>query len=155
MAETVILVCFFTILILASIQDIKKREITDMFWLIIMVMSVLSVWLHQGIPVKERVIGAACAALPFLLLTLILPGAFGGGDIKLLFSCGLFLGARIVMVSSVIAILTAGGYVMLRFIVQSDKKREAFPLVPFLSVGMLVGYLFYQQIIDWYLKGLL
>ncbi len=44
------------------------------------------------VTIVERLIGMVCISLPLFLIVLIIPEGFGGGDIKLMFAAGFFLG---------------------------------------------------------------
>ena len=47
-------------------------------------------------------------SVPMLLLTLAVPGAFGGGDIKLMAASGFFLGMDAIVCAMMFGLLTGG-----------------------------------------------
>ena len=60
-------------------------------------------------------------SVPLLMLNLIRPGAFGGGDIKLSAVSGMFLGWRRMADAFLLALFMAGGYA---FRLLAGKKRN-------------------------------
>ena len=86
-----------------------------------------------------------------LLLTLAVPGAFGGGDIKLMGACGAFLGWKITLVSAFIAILFGGMWGIGLLLGKKKSRKDHFAFGPFLCIGMVIGLLWGGQIISWYM----
>ena len=72
--------------------DLDTMEIDDGCSAAIVLMLAVSVITMPGLSIVSRLIGAAAVSVPMLILTLLIPGAFGGGDIRLMASSGLFLG---------------------------------------------------------------
>lgn len=140
---------------MASVRDIRVREVKEQYWIGIVLLAVLRIGTGTECSLLSHIAGAFCVSGPMLLLATVVPRAFGGGDIKLVFACGLFLGAKVILISTTAAILLAGVYVIIRLMIRSGNRRNAFPFVPFLCAGMGIGMLFAQQIIDWYLGTLL
>ena len=70
------------------------------------------------------------------VLALLIPGAFGGGDIKLMAVSGLFLGTASIVCAMFFGLLTGGAYgaVMLK----SGKlgRKDHFAFGPFLAFGL-------------------
>lgn len=58
-------------------------------------------------------------------------GAFGGGDIKLMAACGVFLGWRLTLVSTVLAILGGGIYGIWLMAAKKAARKENLLLVRF------------------------
>ena len=57
--------------------------------------GVISVFTMPEIGILSRVIGAFCVSVPLLLICMFIDGAFGGGDIKLMFVVGIVLGWKL------------------------------------------------------------
>ena len=73
----------------------------------------------------------------------MLPGAFGGGDIKLMAVGGLFLGWRVAVTSAVISIFLGGAYSLYLLIIKHADRKTYFAFGPFLCVGMAIGKIFF------------
>ena len=134
---------FLTALAAASAVDCRKRTIPDFLCLLTAAAGLISFSPAQFFGVL--------AALPLLIAALIRPECMGGGDIKLLFLTGLFLGWKRNLLCLVAACVIGIVWGLLQ------KKRdcgEAIPWGPSIALGAWLTALCGQQIIDWYL-GLL
>lgn len=63
-----------------------------------------------------------------LLLTLIIPDAFGGGDIKLMAVAGFMLGFANTLLATFIALLFGGGVAI--YTLMQKKRANTWPLAP-------------------------
>ena len=82
------------------------------------------------------------------------PGGFGGGDIKLMFGAGFFLGAKLTVVAAFIGILLGGGFGALLLAQKKANRKSQFAFGPFLCIGIAIAMFFGETIADWYM-GLL
>lgn len=146
---------FFSVLTVVAFLDIDTMEIEDGCHIAIIILAVVSVFTMPDVGLMARGIGLLCASVPLLVITLIIPGAFGGGDIKLMAACGLFLGWKITLVSTALAILLGGIYGIWVLAAKKLGRKDQFAFGPFLCVGMALGLLWGQDIVDWYLQFLL
>lgn len=131
------LALFFVILSLAAVSDIRKRIIPD--WMPIFIAGV------SLIPPEPVYLAGLFVALP-LLFAGITVGGIGGGDIKLTGACGLVLGfertlAGLLMALSLLLLFHAARQCIrkIRKINCVAEKEQAYPLVPFLLVGMFLS----------------
>jgi len=72
--------------------------------------------------------------------------ALGGGDIKLYFLVGLFLGVETVFISLMFSAILALIYSAIK-----HKKTGYLPFVPFIFGGSMIAYFFGVQFLDWYM----
>ena len=131
------LTLFFLVLSLAAVSDIRKRMISDWMPLLIAGASLL--------PPEPVYLTGLFAALP-LLVAGITVGGIGGGDIKLTGACGLVLGfertfAGLLMALSFLLLFHAVRQCVrkIRKVNCVAEKEQAYPLVPFLLVGMVIS----------------
>ncbi|MCB6928312.1 prepilin peptidase [Enterocloster bolteae] len=125
---------FCLLLIAASAVDIKRREIPDGISFCI---TGLALW---GL-CPENLLGIL-AALPFLIAAL--SGGMGGGDVKLVASCGLVVGLPGALCGSILGLIILLLYSLVHRIgvcLFHGKASAAFPMAPFLSVGFMISYL--------------
>ena len=126
---------FFMLLSLAAVSDMRKRIIPDWIPLMIAGISLIP-------PGTVHLIGLL-AALP-LFVAGITAGGIGGGDIKLAGACGLVLGFERTIAGLIMALC----FLMLFHTVKQCTRKmrkakwetgkgQAYPLVPFLFLGML------------------
>lgn len=142
----ILLLAFFGVLIIVSYQDIKTMEIKDGCHMGVAVLAVIAIFIEPETDIVSKLLGALCISVPMLALTLILSGAFGGGDIKLMAASGLFLGWKALVVSAVVAIFAAGGYALFLVVKKRADKGRRFPLGPFLSMGLAVSALWGEDL---------
>ena len=125
---------FFSALSLAAVMDMRTRTIPD--WLVVLV--ALTSMLPPGQP---NLLGVL-AGLPLAGITI---GGIGGGDVKLMGACGLVLGASQALTGLFLALCllvlwhTAGNMGRKKNRKIQKEKEQAYPLVPFLFAGMLIG----------------
>ncbi len=143
---------FLGILAVVAFVDADTMEIPNGLVLAVAVTALAS-WLLGGEPAwQERLIGAVCVSVPMLLLTLAIPGAFGGGDIKLMGAAGLFLGWKLCLTATFLAIVGGGLYGIFLLAARKKGKKEHFAFGPFLCAGMAAALFWGNSLIDQYLR---
>lgn len=100
----------------------------------------------------SRLAGALCISLPMLLLCLVIPGAFGGGDIKLMAAAGLYLGARLTVLAAFLGVLGGGFYGIYLLAAKKADKKDHFAFGPFLCVGIVAAMLVGDPLLAWYFR---
>ena len=78
-------------------------------------------------------------SVPLFLIIQVIPYGFGGGDIKMMFAAGFFLGAKAIVIAFFIGIVSGAVYAVFLLLTKRRKKTEHFALGPFLSVGVAVS----------------
>lgn len=130
---------FFGIMTVVTFLDIDTMEIADGCHLAIVLLALISCFTMTGPVLLERLAGALCVSIPMLVLAMLVPGAFGGGDIKLMAACGLFLGWRSTLISTFFGFLFGGIWAAGLLITGNAKRKEHFAFGPFLCLGMGIG----------------
>lgn len=135
------LTLFFVLLSLAAVADIQKRIIPD--WMPLFIAGV------SLIPPEPVYLTGILVALPLLIVG-ITAGGIGGGDIKLTGACGLVLGfertlAGLLMALSLLLLFHAASKCIrkIRKLNCVAEKEQAYPLVPFLLVGMVISVILF------------
>ena len=132
------------LLFLAAATDIRAMLIPDIISILMFVLGIVSIFIYKDISLTEHLIGLVCVSLPMLVTTLVIPGAFGGGDIKLMAGIGLFLGWKLTLVAMFFAILTGGIYAIVLLANKKTDRKGHFAFGPFLCFGsalsMFCGY---------------
>lgn len=142
---------FLCILTAVAFIDADTMEIPFPLVLSAAIAGTVSCPLFPEISILERGIGAVCVSVPLYLLTLLVPGAFGGGDIKLTAACGIFLGWRLNLLSLFLAVTGGGAYGFWLLTAKRKGKRDHFAFGPFLCAGMAAAMFAGEGILDWYL----
>ena len=133
----VLFALFFLVLFLAAVSDIRKRIIPD--WMPFLIAGV------SLIPSEPVYLTGLFVALP-LLIAGITVGGIGGGDIKLTGACGLVLGFERTLSGLLMALMFLLLFHWAGQCIRKCKKincgvgkEQAYPLVPFLLLGMLMS----------------
>lgn len=129
----------YTILTIITFIDWDIQEIPPQLNAAILVLGVLSIWTIGGVGIVERIIGMFCISLPLYLIILVIPDAFGGGDIKMMFAAGFFLGWKGTLVAFFIGVITGGIYGVYMLAARKKGRKEHFAFGPFLSLGIGVS----------------
>ena len=132
--ELIYAVILFPTLIILSLWDIDRQEIPYTCSIIIAVLGLIS--LITSIFIPDR-----AAWYEHLI------GAVGGGDVQLMAAAGLLLGWSIVPAALIGILLGAIGGI----IIKAVTKNNVICFGPYLAVGIAVGYLFGNDIINAYL----
>ena len=131
--------------LIASVIDIKTKTIPNKLvllmlsaWLVVMIPMVIFRTSEATVLLKDSALGFALAGGLFLLVYIISKKGLGGGDVKFMAVCGLYLGlyyvVPVIFIGSILAGLT--GLTML--LLKKMKRKDTLPLAPFLYVGILL-----------------
>lgn len=143
-----LLLCILTVV---SFIDLDTMEIPFPLVVAAALIGAASCPFFPEISLIERGIGMLCVSLPLYLLTVIIPGAFGGGDIKLTAACGIFLGWKLNLLALFLAVMGGGVYGIWLLATKRKGKKDHFAFGPFLCVGIAVAMFAGENILDWYL----
>lgn len=130
--------------------DIDTMEIPNGFVLALACLGAVSLFLFPEVSLPMRAVGCFAVSVPMLLLTVLIPGAFGGGDMKLMAAAGIYLGARLTGAAFFFAVLAGGFYGI--YLLAGKKKggKDHFAFGPFLCMGIWAAICWGNDIIGWY-----
>ena len=140
------------VLLVLSLIDLDIREIPHSLLFLILLLGVMTfVFSFFSFSLSntvwwEHLVGAFVIALPLFLL-MMLTGGIGGGDVKLMFCLGLFLGYRLTLFSFVVGVVVAAVVALILRLTCGKGNRYQLPLVPFLSLGAGAALLWGEKII--------
>lgn len=144
-------VLFLLGLIYAAVCDLRRRTIANRINAAILALTLGSVFVVPQISLASRCLGVVCVSLPMLLLSCRRPGAFGGGDIKLMAAGGAFLGWRGILLSMALAIVAGGAACMALLLFQKKNRKEPVAFGPFLCLGMILVLFLGDALWEWIL----
>lgn len=148
---------FLLMLVACASADINKGIVPDLIVLLIAVTGIINFFVIDGFSIKgltDHLIGAVCVSVPMLLITLLVKGAFGGGDIKLTAAAGLFLSWRFVLAGTLLGMFISGFYGIYLLLLKKAEKKSKIKLVPFLAYGLATVALFGEQLIRLAVPGM-
>lgn len=160
-----LMVFFVCILYLVSVTDIYEQIIPDSALLVAIVIRIVYFVLMEGFQWKGLLgllIDGLAVSLPLLVLVLIMEKilkkeAMGGGDIKLLFVTGMYLGWAENLLAIFFACIIGIAVGMVQMKKQEGKSEDSvyFPFGPSIAAGAVISMLIGEQIISAYLSLLL
>lgn len=147
MGRAVVICLLFAVLSAVAQADKKTMTIPDQLVLATLGVGVLSIPLFPEIGLQDRMLGMCSASLLLLGITLCVPGAFGGGDIKLMAACGLFLGWRCSLLALGIAIFAGAAYGARMLATGKADRKARIAFGPFLCIGTAAAVLWGEQML--------
>lgn len=129
------------ILISVSFIDFRFRIIPDKFVIVAMIIGIFFSFI-TGMTFLNALMGALLGGGLLLLLALV-PNAMGGGDVKLMFSLGIFLGAYKVLLSLFFAFIIAACISIFLLIFKIIDRKDHIPFGPFLAAGSFIAFHFF------------
>lgn len=148
---------FICILFLVTLTDLYEQIIPDACLVVAIAVRLLYYFFIEGFGTKSFIYLIASGfyvALPLLLLTLLLEKlwkkeAMGGGDIKLIFVTGLYLGWKKNLLMILIACIVG---IMIGSLQMSKKEENYFPFGPAIAIATVVCMFVGDGILGWYLS---
>ncbi len=129
----------YCILVTIAVIDMDTQYIPPELNLMLGGLGLLSIVTLPGPTIIQRLIGVVCISVPLLLIALIVPGAFGGGDIKMMAAVGLLLGWKGNVIAFLIGVFLGGGYGAYVLATKKMGRKEHFAFGPFLAVGIAIS----------------
>ncbi|MBR6515997.1 MAG: prepilin peptidase [Bacilli bacterium] len=162
--ETFLFTLLLQMFIVIFMIDLRYQIIPDSINVVIIVLGVISLFITHSsinqvlvINYIDKLIGFGVALgllLIFIFFEKILKKELmGGGDLKLFFGIGLFMGWQLLLLglflASVVALITE----MLKKLINSEKfLNKVIPFGPYLVIGFSLAYIFGLDIISLYLS---
>ena len=143
---------YLGILTVVALTDWDTRTIYDRFHIMILFLGAGGFWLRPEHGILDRFIGAAAVALPMLVLTLLIDGAFGGGDIKLMAASGFLLGWRAIVFAMFLGLAAGGTYCLGMLLRGKLGRKDQLAFGPFLALGLGISVFVGDSVAGWYLS---
>ena len=146
-----VIYCFMaSALLVLSIIDWRTYEIPFGINVFLFALGVAMTILDRG-NLVEHLIGMICVSGLLGILYLLTGGrAIGGGDIKLMFACGLILGWKLILLAFFLGCIIGSVVHIIRMSVKKAGRMLA--MGPYLSAGILLAALWGNAWINWYLS---
>ena len=134
--------------------DYKTMRIPDKLNLAIMVCGLISCIQNTEIYFIERMIGFLIVSVPMYMICLMIPEAFGGGDIKLTAVMGFFLGWKQILVGAYLSFLIGGAQAVWLLAAKKIKQKSHVHMAfgPALCLGMWIAMIWGKDLIGWYFE---
>lgn len=145
--STLIYLIAISLLIVIALIDYDTMYIYDYNHLFFIVLSFIRFFFINDLHFSSHLIGSICISFPLFIIYHIIKDSIGGGDIKLMFSCGFLLGTPLTILSFLISTITASIYAAYLILFKHKKRNEHIALGPFLCLGFITSILFGNELI--------
>ena len=143
----------YCILIIIAWIDCKTMEIPDRWNLLLAVCGVAAMFIKTDPAMSDRIIGACCISIPMYLMICLIPGSFGGGDVKLTFVMGFYLGWKKSLIGAYLACLMGGCRALVLLLSGKVKAGDGAHMAfgPALCMGFILANRYGEELLNWYL----
>ena len=150
--ETLLYCLLFSALITLSVIDFRTYEIPlgiNIFILALGLVRVVTDYTNW----PRYVIGLLCVSGVLFLIYWFSQGrALGGGDVKLMATCGLLVGWQLILIGFVAGCIIGSVVHLLRM--KISKEGHMLAMGPYLSVGVMAAVLWGDKFLTWYIAYL-
>lgn len=159
---TIVFSAFFWSLVVLTFIDLEHKKLPNKITLPTFFAGIGLLVIDALVAGEPRdllgaLIGVAIFGGLFELIGFIKPSGMGGGDIKLAYSLGMFLGylggVTITLVGMFLSFLSGGLIGMLLLVVARGDRKTQIPFGPFLALGTVLAVFFGRPIADLYLRS--
>ena len=131
-------IVFFLILLYASVQDLSEHQADDFLWVMLLILSLVNI---EKVGITSMILGALAVFLPqFIVVMFFKTKGQGGADFKFSTSAALCLGFYGGVIGYMIGLVFAIVFQTIYNKIKKQSNNEAFPLLPFISTGLMIGY---------------
>ena len=148
-----IVLIYLGILFVIAVIDWDRQVIYDRYHVMILILAVLNICLFPENGIADRLVGAVIVSVPMFAIAFMSPGAFGGGDIKLMAASGLLLGTTSIICALFLGLFTGALYGVWMLKHRKMKKTDHFAFGPFLAFGLAIAALWGDKITTWYFQS--
>jgi len=147
--ESLLYCLLFSALLALSVIDFRTYEIPVGFNYFILILGLVRV-VTDYVNWSNYVIGfLAVSTFLFIIIVASKGRAMGGGDMKLMATCGLLIGWKLIVLAFLLGCILGSVIHIIRMRVSGEDHVLA--MGPYLSMGVALAVLFGNQWIDWYL----
>lgn len=155
--EMLLIQCLLSALLVIAIIDARTMEIPNGLVIFIGVLAIIRTALYillydisKG-EIINLVLGSLVMGGLFFLILFVSNGrAMGGGDVKLMFAIGLFLGLKLTVLGLALGCI-AGSIIHLTLMALKKAGRQL-AFGPYLSLGFAIAAVWGNEILFWYLS---
>ena len=148
-AELIVAWTLISLLIIITVSDLKYMLIPDKILVVFAGIFLVERIFIPLTPWWDSLLGAVIGFSLLLLIAIVSKGGMGGGDIKLFAVLGLVVGTKTVLLSFFLATFYGAIFGLIGMLFNMVKKRKPIPFGPFIAIGTLTAYYFYEDIIQY------
>ncbi|MEQ2529386.1 prepilin peptidase [Bacillaceae bacterium CLA-AA-H227] len=150
--ELIVAWTMISLLVIIFVSDITYMLIPDKILIVFAGIFLLERLIVPLTPWWDSLPGAVIGFTLLLVIAIVSKGGMGGGDIKLFALIGFVLGTKTMLLSFFLATLFGGIVGGIALLFKLIERKKPIPFGPFIALGTLVAYFFYEKIILLYLQ---
>ena len=149
---------FFKAIVLASIVlvmsmiDLKHYIIPDELSVFTIVSGIIFFFIIGDMSFKSLILAFLIGGGFLFIIALI--GPMGGGDIKIMAGFALFLGLERTILALMMSFILGGVIGVLLILFKIKGRKDHIPFGPFLGLGTLISFVYFNVIFTWYINSL-
>ena len=154
-SQWILATIYTCILIIVFFTDLEHRLVLNQVIYPAIALALLAAPFTPSHSARALLLGGLIGFALLFLIALIRPAGMGMGDVKLAAFIGLIVGFPSILIALFLSFV-AGGLVAGWLLLSGVKgRKDPVPFAPFLVAGGMVAMLYGEEIMDWYLRGLL
>lgn len=131
-------IVFALILLYASVQDISTHEADEFLWVMLLILALVNI---GEVGIVSVIFGGLVVFVPQMAIVMFAKkGGIGGADIKISTAAALSLGFYGGVIGYMIGLVLAIVFQTIYNKIKKQSNQKPFPLLPFLSTGLVIGY---------------
>lgn len=139
-----------SLLLIISFIDLQIQIIPNGLVLWGLAMGLIFALIDKYYPFTGYFLGALIGGGLFLLIALLSRGGMGGGDVKLMFFLGLFLGWEKTLLTLFLSFVSGGFFAFSVLILGLKRRKDPIPFGPFINTAAITAVIFEVEIFSFY-----
>lgn len=149
--ELLVILVLYSVLFIESLSDMKYTIVIDRVWMVgaivlIAIRIIQGTWLTYLL--SSSILFVSLFLIAYLASKIYHKEALGGGDVKLF----VFIGWVLTITQGFLSLFIASILGLIYGIIKLKKKSQAFALVPFIALGVVISYFYGDMLIEAYLS---
>ncbi len=143
-----------SLLLVILTVDLKTMEIPDTFILFGFINGIIFLFFDKSLLWTNAILGMLLGFGVFFSLALI-PGAMGGGDIKLMAMLGLCIGWKSILMVTILAFFIGAAFAVPVLLARKKGMKSQIPFGPFIAIAFFITVNWGNRLLTWYMDMIL
>lgn len=139
-----------SIILIVSIIDFKHHIIPDELSFFTFISGLVFFLITRDMSLKSVVLAFLLGGGFLFIIAMI--GPMGGGDIKIMSGFALFLGLEKTVLALMLSFILGGLIGMILIVSKIKNRKDHIPFGPFLGIGTLISFFYFNEIFTWYIN---
>ena len=139
-----------SIVFVMSMIDLKHYIIPDEISVFTIISGLIFFLILRDLSIKSLVLAFLLGG--GFLFIIALMGPMGGGDIKIMAGFALYLGLEKTILALMLSFILGGVIGVLLIVFKIKGRKDHIPFGPFLGLGTLMSFIYFNEIFTWYIN---